>query len=111
MTTVFQNIVPSQILPLGTLTVYTSTGVITVIDAFTMTNISPANVVVDVYLVPDGQSASEENRIIKNHILAAEETYPFYELFQTLNAGASIVAQTDTNAAVNINVSGRVISE
>lgn len=111
MTTEYQNIVPAQILPLGLLEVYESTGVITIIDAFTMTNISPANVTVDVYMVPNGESSSEENRIIKNHILASEETYPFYELLaHTINAGGSIVVQTDTNAAVNLMISGRVIT-
>ena len=111
MTTDYQNIVPPQILPLGQLTVYTASNT-TILDAFTMTNISPGDVSVDVYVVPDGNVASEENRIIKNHILAETETYPFYELLnQTLATGTELIIQTDTNAAVNINASGRVISE
>jgi len=111
MTTEYQNIVPARILPLGQTTVYNSTGVITILDAFTMANISAANVVVDVFMVPNGDSPSDDNRLIKNHTLAGDETYPFYELLaHTINAGGSIVVQSDTNAAVNLMISGRVIS-
>lgn len=111
MTTEYINIVPAQILPVGQLAVYTATAT-TLIDAFSMTNISPGDVVVDVYLVLDGMSASEENRVIKNHILAANETYVFYQIMgHTLNANAFIVCETDTNAAVNVNISGRVITD
>jgi hypothetical protein len=92
-------------------TQYTSTNVTTIIDKFTATNYSASSATLSVNLVISGDTADNDNLIVKTKTLQASETYTFPELVgHVLQSGGFISTIAGTASAINIRASGRVIS-
>lgn len=92
-------------------TQYTSTGVTTLIDKFTATNYGATAASISVNLVTSGDSAGNDNLIVKTKTLQAGETYTFPEIVgAALASGGFISTLASAAASVNIRASGRVIT-
>jgi len=92
-------------------TQYTATNVKAIIDKFTATNTSAANVTLSVNLVASGGSASAANLIVDARTIAPDETYTFPELVgQVLEAGGFISTIASAATSLTIRASGREIT-
>lgn len=92
-------------------TQYTSTGVTTIIDKFTATNVWTDSYTISVNLVASGGTASAANLITSVRSLAPNESYTFPELVgHVLAAGDFISAACSVNNVVVIRASGRQIT-
>ena len=92
-------------------TQYTATNVKAMIDKFTATNTSAANVTLSVNLVTSGGSASAANLIVDARTIAPDETYTFPELVgQVLEAGGFISTIASAATSLTIRASGREIT-
>lgn len=92
-------------------TQYTSTNVTTLIDKFTATNYSANAASISVNLVTVGDTAGNNNLIVKTKTLQAGETYTFPELVgAAINSGGFISTLASAASAINIRASGRVIT-
>lgn len=90
---------------------YQASGVKAIIDKFTATNTSAANVVFSCNLIPVTQSASASNLTLDNKVIAPNETYLCPELIgQVLEDGGIISTLCDTASALTISAGGREIS-
>jgi len=104
-------LVPAQTANTSQSTVYTATGVTAIIDKFTATNYSAAAATISVNLVTAGGTAGNNDLIVKTKTLQAGETYTFPELVgHVLNPGGLISTLAGTASAINIRVSGRVVT-
>jgi len=104
-------LVPAQTANNSQSTVYTATGVTAIIDKFTATNYSAAAATISVNLVTAGGTAGNNDLIVKTKTLQAGETYTFPELVgHVLNPGGLISTLAGTASAINIRVSGRVVT-
>jgi hypothetical protein len=104
-------LIPAKIAENTQTTQYTSTGVTTLIDKFTATNYSASAATLSINLVSSGDTAGNQNLIVKTRTLLAGETYTFPEVIGfalATNDFISTIAGTAT--AINIRASGRVIS-
>ena len=111
MTVTVTVLVPAQTINNTQTTMYTATGVTAVIDKFTATNYSAAAATISVNLVTAGGTASNNDLIVKTKTLQASETYTFPELVgHVLNPGGFISTIAGTASAINIRVSGRVVT-
>jgi len=107
----FLNLVPGKYIESSTTTQYTANAVKTVIDKFTVNNISSSNVTIDVNIVREGGSASDSNSVIKQHTIPSGVTYLTPEMVgQTLNTGDFITASASIASSVSLRVSGREIN-
>lgn len=92
-------------------TQYTSTGVTTIIDKFTATNISATAATLSVNLVASAGSAANTNLIVKTKTLQPGETYTFPEIVgQVLNSGDFISTIASAATTINIRASGRIVT-
>lgn len=93
-------------------TQYTAgTGVRTIIDKFTAVNYSGSAAVLSINLVTTGDTAGNQNLIIKEKSLAAGETYTFPEIVgHVLSAGGFISTLAGTASAINIRACGREVT-
>ena len=83
----------------------------TIIDKFTMTNVTGGGVTVTVNIVRSGLVADTYNIIVSAKSIGAGETYIFPEIVgQILNPGDYISTIAGTASALNMRVSGREIS-
>lgn len=90
---------------------YTALDGKTIIDKFTATNTTAANVVFSVNLVASSGAAGASNLVVKTRTIAPNETYTFPELVgQTLEAGDFISTLANTATALTISASGREIT-
>jgi hypothetical protein len=104
-------LVPAQTINNTQTTMYTATGVTAIIDKFTATNYSAAAATISVNLVTAGGTAGNDDLIVKTKTLQASETYTFPELVgHVLNPGGFISTIAGTASAINIRVSGRVVT-
>jgi hypothetical protein len=104
-------LVPAQTINNTQTTMYTATGVTAIIDKFTATNYSAAAATISVNLVTTGGTAGNNDLIVKTKTLQASETYTFPELVgHVLNPGGFISTIAGTASAINIRVSGRVVT-
>jgi hypothetical protein len=111
MTVTLKVLVPAKFAEASQTTQYTSTGVTTIIDKFTATNISASAATISVNLVTVADTAGNTNLITKTKSLQAAEVYTFPELVgQVLGAGDFISTIAGTGSAVNIRVSGRQVT-
>ena len=102
-------IAPKQIESTQT-TQYTATGIKAIIDKFTATNTSAANVTMSVNLVNSAGAAGNSNLIVKTRTIAPGETYGCPELIgQVLEAGQFISTIASSASAITIRCSGREI--
>ena len=111
MTVTVKVLVPALTVANTQTTQYTATNVTTIIDKFTATNYSAAAATISVNLVTNGDTAGNQNLIIKTKTLQASETYTFPELVgQVLQPGGFISTIAGTASAINMRVSGREVS-
>jgi hypothetical protein len=111
MTVTVKVLVPAKYAEASQTTQYTSTGVTTIIDKFTATNISASAATISVNLVTLADTAGNTNLITKTKSLQAAEVYTFPELVgQVLGAGDFISTIAGTGSAINIRVSGRQVT-
>ena len=87
------------------------TGVRTLVDKFTATNVTASAATLSVNVVTSGGAASAANLILDGKSLAAHETYTCPELVgQILNAGDFVSTIAGTASAIVIRASGREVS-
>ena len=111
MTVTVTVLVPAQTINNTQTTMYTATGVTAILDKFTATNYSAAAATISVNLVTAGGTASNNDLIVKTKTLQPSETYTFPELVgHVLNPGGFISTIAGTASAINIRVSGRVVT-
>lgn len=90
---------------------YTAENCKAVIDKFTVTNTSAANVAVSVNLVSSGDSATPSNLVLNERVMAPGQTYTCPELVgQVLESGGFISTLAGSASALTISVSGREIT-
>ena len=91
-------------------TQYTSTGATTIIDKYTVRNLSGAATTIGIYLVKTGTVASTTNLIISRNIQAGE-TYTCPEVVgHVLEPGDFISTIAGAAASIAMRASGRVIT-
>ena len=111
MTVTVTVLVPAQTINNTQTTMYTATGVTAIIDKFTATNYSAAAATISVNLVTAGGTAGNNDLIVKTKTLQASETYAFPELVgHVLSPNGFISTIAGTASAINIRVSGRVVT-
>ena len=111
MTVTVTVLVPAQTINNTQTTMYTATGVTAILDKFTATNYSAAAATISVNLVTAGGTAGNNDLIVKTKTLQPSETYTFPELVgHVLNPGGFISTIAGTASAINIRVSGRVVT-
>jgi len=92
-------------------TQYTATNCKTIIDKFTATNTSAANVTLSVNLVASGGTAGVSNLVVNARAVAPGETYTFPELVgQVLEPGGFISTIAGAVTSLTIRASGREIT-
>jgi hypothetical protein len=92
-------------------TQYTAVNCTTVIDKFTGTNTSGANVTISVNIVPNGGTAGGTNLVVDTRTIAPNETYTFPELVgHVLPPSGFISTIAGTASAIVIRASGREIT-
>ena len=74
MTVTVKVLIPAKIAESSQTTQYTATNVTTIIDKFTATNYSAGAVTLSVNLVTSGDTAGNQNLVVKTKSLAAGET-------------------------------------
>mgnify|MGYP003630221740 FL=1 len=110
MALTIKNIIPRKQAETSATIQYTSTGVTTVIDKFTVTNTSVSDAYINVYLPNSGSSPSVSNIIINGRTLGARETYSCPELVgQVIPSGGYISTLAGTSNALTISASGTQI--
>ena len=92
-------------------TQYTAVSCTTIIDKFTGTNTTVANVTISVNIVPNGGTAGGTNLIVDTRTIAPNETYTFPELVgHVVPPGGFISTIAGTASAIVIRASGREIA-
>ncbi len=110
MAIVIENIVPAKQVENTQTTQYTSSGVKTIIDKFTVTNTSASDVAFTCHLVALGDAAGDSNKVVSRTILAGK-TDRFPELVgQVLEDGDFISTLAGAASSLTLRVSGRKIS-
>ena len=110
MTVTSKAIIPAKQVENVQTSQYTALNCTTVIDKFTVTNTSVANVLFSVNLVTVDSVAGVSNLIINQRAIAPKETYTCVELVgQTLSPGDFISTLAGTATALTMRASGREI--
>jgi hypothetical protein len=111
MAIVVKNIIPRKQMENAQTTQYTAVGCKTIIDKFTVTNTSLANVPFSVNLIAESGSAGDPNLVVKQRTLAPSETYTCPELVgQTLESGGFISTLAGAATSLTVSASGREIT-
>lgn len=92
-------------------TQYTATGVTTIIDKFTATNVYTAAQTISVNLVPSGGSAGSSNLVVKTKTLQPGECYTMPEIVgQILGPSDFISCLAGAANEIVIRISGREVT-
>lgn len=111
MTVTVKNIIPRKQAENSQTTQYTATNCKTVIDKFTATNTSAANVTISVNLVASAGSAATSNVVTYLRGIAPGESYTFPELIgQVLEPDGFISTLASAATSLTISASGREIT-
>lgn len=111
MTVTVKNLIPAKQMEAVQTVQYTAVNCKTIIDKFTVTNTSAANVVFSVNLIAASGSATNANLIVKTRSVAPNETYTCPELVgQTLEASGFISTLAGSASALTVTASGREVS-
>lgn len=111
MTITVKNIIPRKQAENAQTAQYTAENCKTIIDKFTVTNTSTANVNFSVNLVAAAGAAGAANLVLKTRAVAPNETYTCPELVgQVLEAGGFISTLASAATALTISASGREIT-
>jgi len=91
--------------------VYTATNVYASVFAATITNVSAGAETFDVWLVPNGGSATDGNKVYDGVSVASGETLGLQFLInQTLEPGGSIHMAASAGSALTVHISGDVVT-
>jgi hypothetical protein len=102
------NIIPRKFCETSQTAQYTASNCKTVIDKFTITNLSAGNVVFSTWLVPSGGSAANSNQVIQNQTITPGQCYEAFELVgQSLLPGGFIVCVSSGASALVLSATGR----
>jgi len=105
-----KNIIPRKFAENSQVAQYTASGCKTVIDKFTVTNNSAANVSLSINLIPSGGSASTSNRVLNTRLIAVGECYICPEIVgQVIEDGGFISTLASAASSLTISASGREI--
>lgn len=105
-------LIPAKIAESSQTTQYTASGVSAIIDKFTATNYSGSAATLSVNLVTSGDTAGNQNLIVKTKTLQAGETYTFPELVgAALAAGGFISTLAGAATSIMIRASGREVTQ
>jgi hypothetical protein len=105
-----KNIIPRKFAENSQTAQYIASGCKTVIDKFTVTNNSAANVSLSINLIPSGGSASTANRVLNTRLIAVGECYICPEMAgQVLEDGGFISTLASAASSLTISASGREI--
>lgn len=111
MTVTVKNIIPRKQAENAQTNQYTALNCKTIIDKFTVTNTSAANVLFSVNLVPALGAAGADNLVLKNRAIAPSETYACPELVgQTLEVNGFISTLAGAATSLTLSASGREIT-
>ncbi|MEQ1073048.1 MULTISPECIES: hypothetical protein [Acinetobacter] len=111
MTVKIVNIIPSKFAEAVQTTQYTAQNCKTIIDKFTITNISTAAITFNCNLVLSAGAAGTSNLVLKDKSVAAGETYVCPELVgHSIEPGGFISTIASTASALVIRASGREIT-
>ncbi len=111
MTVTVKVLIPATIAANSQTTYYTATGVKAIIAHFTATNYSGGAQTLSVSLITTGDTAGNQNLIVKTKTLQAGETYTFPEIVgSSLDSGGFISTLASAATSINIRASGREIS-
>ena len=111
MTVIIKVLIPAKQAENAQTTQYTATNCKALIDKFTATNTSAANVTISVNLVTSGGSAATSNLIVDARSIAPDETYTFPELVgQALEQSGFISTIAGAATSLTIRASGREIT-
>ncbi len=111
MSVIVKNIIPRKQVEIAATTQYTAVNCKTIIDKFTATNTSLANVSIGVNLVVAEGVPGDSNLVTKSRIVAPGETYTFPELVgQVLESGGFISTSASAASSLTISASGREIT-
>lgn len=111
MAVTVKNIIPRKQMENTQTGQYTAQGVTTIIDKFTVTNTSAANVSFSVNLIANGGTAGNSNLVLKERTLAPNEAYTCPELVgQVLAPGGFISTIAGSATSLTMSASGREIT-
>ena len=111
MSVLVKALIPAKQAENAQTTQYTATNCKAIIDKFTATNTSAANVTISVNLVTSGGSPGASNLIVDTRAIAPDETYTFPELVgQVLDVGGFISTIASAATSLTIRASGREIT-
>jgi hypothetical protein len=111
MTVSIKVLIPAKQAENSQTTQYTAVNCKAIIDKFTITNTSAANVAISVNLVTSGGSPSAANLIMDTRAIAPDETYTCPELVgQALESGGFISTLASAATSLTIRASGREIT-
>lgn len=92
-------------------TQFTSTGARTIIDKFSVTNVTGLGATLAINVVANGGSASAANVILQTRTIQASETYLCPEIVgQVLNSGDFVSTIAGTASSLVIRASGREVT-
>ena len=104
-------IIPAKLAENAQTTQYTAVNCTTIIDKFTGTNTSGANVTISVNIVPNGGTAGGTNLVVDTRTIAPNETYTFPELVGHVVPPSGFISTiAGTASAIVIRASGREIT-
>jgi hypothetical protein len=111
MTVSIKVLIPAKQAENSQTTQYTAVKCKAIIDKFTITNTSAANVTIGVNLVTSGGSTGADNLIMDTRAIAPDETYTCPELVgQALEPGGFISTIASAATSLTIRASGREIT-
>jgi hypothetical protein len=111
MAVTITNIIPRKNPAINFETQYTANNCTTVVDKFTITNITGNNIIFSVYLVPSGGSNDSTNLVLYPKAIASHTTYTCPEIVgQVLLNGGFIVTYASAATSLVLSASGREIT-
>lgn len=106
-----KNIIPRKTAALGSETQYTANNCTTVVDKFTVSNVTANTEGIAIYLVASGGSPGVANLVLPVKYLQAYEVYTCPEIVgQVLLTGGFISTTTTAGATFTLSASGREIT-
>lgn len=111
MPVIVSNIIPRRLVAVAQTTQYTAVSCKTIIDKFTVTNVHSGPVTFTVNLPANLQAVGVGNQVLRNKVVAVNETYNCPELVgQMLEPGGFISTLASVDSALVISASGREIT-
>ena len=111
MTVTVKNIIPRKQAENAQTGQYTAVNCKTIIDKFTVTNTSAANVQFSCNLIASGDAAGDDNLVLDAKTIAPNETYTCPEIVgQTLEPSGFISTLAGAATSLTISASGREIT-